>query len=35
MTKSYINSKNMLKFLMGSALGILMFLVPKIGRAHV
>ena len=28
MTKSYINSKNMLKFLMGSALGILMFLVP-------
>ena len=28
MTKSYINSKNMLKFLLGSALGILMFLVP-------
>lgn len=28
MTKSYINSKNMLKFILGSALGILMFLVP-------
>lgn len=28
MTQSYVNSKNMLKFLLGSALGILMFLVP-------
>lgn len=28
MTKSYVNSKNMLKFILGSALGILMFLVP-------
>ena len=28
MSKSYINSKNMLKFILGSALGILMFLVP-------
>jgi len=28
MTQSYVNSKNLLKFLLGSALGIVMFLVP-------
>lgn len=28
MKKSYVNAKNMLKFILGSALGILMFLVP-------
>ncbi len=28
MVKSHVNNKNMLKFILGSALGILMFLVP-------
>ena len=28
MEKSYVNSKNLMKFILGSALGILMFLVP-------
>lgn len=28
MTKSYVTPKNMLKFILGSALGVLMFLVP-------